>query len=308
MKNQANRSRLVWTALLVTMVLVNTVSVASAQAFMENFESYEVGSDILSQGDWKGYNGQTDSGARVSDAFAHSGRNSIELVPGSDLIHEHEIRGGKWILSMRQYVPSDNTGYTFLALLNRYAERDTALTDLSIQTMFSLAGGIAIFNWRSDVSFSVVVFDRWIELKYVIDLDRNTVDIFYDGILFETAVWDEDGSKTLGALNLANSDGLLVYYDDIKIERYLDALGKASSPRPADDASDVLTDAALEWTPGAFAAGHDVYLGTDYDAVSSADRDHPLGVLVSQNQASPRFEPEGSLEYDQTYYLSLIHI
>ena len=147
-----------------------------------------------------------------------------------------------------------------------------------------------------------MAFERWIELKYVIDLDENTVAVFYDGILLDTVTWDKDASRTLGAINLANSDGLLVYYDDIKIERYLDGLGKASSPRPVDDANDVLADVVLEWVPGTYAAGHNVYLGTDFDAVSSANHDNPMGVLVSENQASPSFDPGGMLEYGQTYY------
>ena len=301
MKNRMNRSRLVRTAFLVAVALSSVPSVNLAQVFVEDFEAYEVGSDILGQGGWKGYDGQADSGAQISDAFAYSGSNSLEVVPGTDLIHEYDIAGGKWIISMRQYIPSTSLGYSFLFLLNSYVDRDNTATDVSLQTMLGLATG-KIRIGREAVTSTLVVFDRWIELYFVIDLDENTFEVYYDHIAAGAGTWDDDNHGALAAINLSSNDGMLVYYDDIKIQRYLEALGKASGPRPADDANDVLTDTLLEWTPGAFAAGHDVYLGTDYDAVSSADRDHPLGVLVSENQAAPAFVPESLLEYGQTYY------
>ena len=43
----------------------------------------------------------------------------------------------------------------------------------------------------------------------------------------------------------------------------------ATDPVPADEAVDVARDVVLSWTPGAFAATHDVYLGTSLDDVTS---------------------------------------
>ena len=50
MKNRMNKSRLVRTAFLVAVALSSVPSVNLAQEFMENCESYEVGSDVLGQG------------------------------------------------------------------------------------------------------------------------------------------------------------------------------------------------------------------------------------------------------------------
>jgi hypothetical protein len=75
----------------------------------------------------------------------------------------------------------------------------------------------------------------------------------------------------------------------------------AVSPDPANEASDVYRDIVLSWTPGQFAATHDVYLGTALDDVGSATRDDPLAALVSQGQQATTYDP-GRLEFGQTYY------
>jgi regulation of enolase protein 1 (concanavalin A-like superfamily) len=77
---------------------------------------------------------------------------------------------------------------------------------------------------------------------------------------------------------------------------------KASGPKPADGATDVPRDVALEWVAGEYAQTHDVYLGTAAADVMNADRANPLEVLVSQDQMASTFEPPVSLEYGRTYY------
>jgi hypothetical protein len=45
-----------------------------------------------------------------------------------------------------------------------------------------------------------------------------------------------------------------------------------------------------------------VYLGTSFDDVNNATRDDPCGVLVSEGQTETIYDPEGLLEFGQTYY------
>ena len=75
----------------------------------------------------------------------------------------------------------------------------------------------------------------------------------------------------------------------------------ASDPVPADEASDVTRDVTLAWTPGDLAVTHDVYLGTSFDDVNTADPDNPLDVLISQDQTAATCDP-GRLEFGRTYY------
>jgi regulation of enolase protein 1 (concanavalin A-like superfamily) len=80
------------------------------------------------------------------------------------------------------------------------------------------------------------------------------------------------------------------------------AKGLSRGPSPAQDAVDVPVDTILSWTPGKFAASHDVYFGTSLADVNTASRTNPKGVLASQGQAATTFDPPGLLAYGQTYY------
>ena len=77
---------------------------------------------------------------------------------------------------------------------------------------------------------------------------------------------------------------------------------KASGPSPEDGAQGVSRAAVLEWSPGVFARTHDVYFGTVLENVSSADRANPMNVLVGQGQSGNDYDPDGLLEFGQTYY------
>ncbi|MHC4520925.1 MAG: LamG-like jellyroll fold domain-containing protein, partial [Planctomycetota bacterium] len=76
----------------------------------------------------------------------------------------------------------------------------------------------------------------------------------------------------------------------------------ASSPSPADGAVDVpRDDGILSWSPGEYAASHDLYLGTAFDDVNDASRADPRDVLLSESQSAATYDA-GRLEFGQTYY------
>ena len=76
----------------------------------------------------------------------------------------------------------------------------------------------------------------------------------------------------------------------------------AFAAKPSDKAVEVLRDAVLSWRAGRYADKHDVYFGTNVDDVNEAGRDNPLGVLVSHGQEETTYNPDGLLDYNQTYY------
>ncbi len=75
----------------------------------------------------------------------------------------------------------------------------------------------------------------------------------------------------------------------------------ATNPAPAHEATDVVREVVLAWTPGETAASHDVYFGTVFEDVNLASRGNPLGVLVSQGQSAATYDL-GVLDYGTTYY------
>jgi len=179
-----------------------------AVTFSDNFESYAAGSAIHGQGGWKGWQGAAGAGAPVSSAHANSGANSVEILSSSDLVHEFTAAGGKWVFSLMQYLPSGSTGKTMCILMNQYTD-DNTLMDWSPQDTFDLDAGL--------VGAIPLVFDKWVSLEYVIDLDKNTVDKYYDGKLFGSETWDDNNHGTFQAVDLYGNGASSVYYDDISL-------------------------------------------------------------------------------------------
>jgi len=77
--------------------------------------------------------------------------------------------------------------------------------------------------------------------------------------------------------------------------------GQVRDPSPVHGASDVLTDAALSWSPGIVAGSHDVYFGTDYEAVRDADTSSDE-YKANQNIDANSYDPDGVLLLGTTYY------
>jgi hypothetical protein len=274
---------------VVMAAIAGLSSVASGSIFMEDFESYASGSDLHGQGGWKGWDNTPGAGAPVSSVYAYSGSNSAEIVPAADLVHEFDVTGGLVILSAMQYIPSGTSGSTYFILLNTYS--DGGAKDWSIQTVFNLDAG-TISYWHGGEG--QIVYDQWIELKYVIDLDNNTVDKYYNGAFIVTDTWDDNEHGTLQAIDLFGNNASSVYYDDIMIEEIA-----ASNPDPANRAIDVKAAPVLTWSAPEDAWLYDLYLGTDADLVAAGDASVFQGQLTEASFAIDVNEP---LSRGITYY------
>ncbi|MHC4532948.1 MAG: PA14 domain-containing protein, partial [Planctomycetota bacterium] len=75
---------------------------------------------------------------------------------------------------------------------------------------------------------------------------------------------------------------------------------KASSPNPSNRAVGVSQTSILSWGPGEEATSHEVYFGTDADAVKNADTGSPE-YKGSRNLGAESYDP-GKLEWGATYY------
>ncbi|MBL7144343.1 MAG: LamG domain-containing protein [Phycisphaerae bacterium] len=76
--------------------------------------------------------------------------------------------------------------------------------------------------------------------------------------------------------------------------------GAIGSPNPAKGAVNVTQTPVLTWVPGIFGESHEIYFGTDKDAVKNADTSSPE-YKGSGNLGFESFDP-GQLEWDTTYY------
>jgi len=114
---------------------------------------------------------------------------------------------------------------------------------------------------------------------------RSRGGTFFNGMIDDVQLW----SRALSEVEVG------------KIMWGLTDPALAQDPIPENEAVDVPFDTVLSWTPGKSAGAHDVYFGTTFADVNTADRANPLGLLVGQDQAEAQYQPTG-LEYGRTYF------
>jgi len=76
--------------------------------------------------------------------------------------------------------------------------------------------------------------------------------------------------------------------------------GAVGNPNPSNGAVDVKQTQIITWSPSVFAASHEVYFGTDEDAVKNADTGSPE-YKGTRDLGAESYDP-GILEWDSTYY------
>ncbi len=76
--------------------------------------------------------------------------------------------------------------------------------------------------------------------------------------------------------------------------------GAVGNPNPSNGAVDVEQTPVLSWSPGVYAASHQLYFGTDKDAVKNANTDSPE-YKGTRNLGSESYDP-GKLQWHTTYY------
>ncbi len=193
--------------------------IAGDSVYFERFDAYEAGSEMHGQGGWKGWDNTASAGGLATDVNDPVGPGSVAILGSSDLVHEFDVTGGVVELSAMQYIPSGTTGTTMFILLNTYNDAgvNDGAKDWSIQTSFNLETG-EISTWTGLTDAATIVYDQWIQLQYVIDMDNNTVNEYYNGTLIDTRAWDPEGEhNTLQAVDLYGAGASTVYYDDIVI-------------------------------------------------------------------------------------------
>ena len=136
----------------------------------------------------------------------------------------------------------------------------------------------------------------------VLEQEGTEFSVILNGVVVGTltnASLTQIGSVLFSSDSAAGTTGSL-HIDNVEIGTVI--AGSATAPSPAINATDVPREVVLGWTPGEYAAGHDVYFGTVLEDVDAANAADPRGVLVSQGQPDTAFDPEGLLEFGQTYY------
>ena len=142
--------------------------------------------------------------------------------------------------------------------------------------------------------------------------DGDTMQLYHDGILAETTsgagmLLDQSRPFLIGARSDAGSAGAFFSgsIDDVRIYNKVvteDEIDKimtgdpmlAWGPSPANRSTpDIDSATPLSWSPGENAAQHDLYFGTDKDAVENADTSDTSGIYRDRQSGTSYIPPEG---------------
>lgn len=199
----------------------------------EDFDSYAANSQVVGQGGWEEWG--AGAGALVSSAQALSLPNSIDIKGATDLVRRYSgYTSGRWVYRAKQYIPTGATGKGYFILLSSYGVTNVWAVQVAFNTATNMveadAGGAAAG------AKTAIVYDKWVDIDVLIDLDADWVQFRYNGVLLDDAAvadhptlgggwaWTKgptgtsNGPRNIGAVDLFANNGSSVYYDEISLE------------------------------------------------------------------------------------------
>jgi len=215
------RKLLVMVALLGMCLLApNTVLAQGA----DNFDSYTAGAVIPA--------GNGTANGIVTAGPANSLPNSLAVVggAGTDQVFEfgYEPKTGQWDFSVMTYVPSDGkAGEQYFNLMNKFdvATNTYHWSNVEVHWLMSSTDPNAVdkvTRGRDVATAQPIQYDKWVEVSAAIDLDANSVEIFYDGVSLGGPTTWQKGADPINGIDCLDifpisADASVMYYDDVSL-------------------------------------------------------------------------------------------
>jgi hypothetical protein len=291
------------------------------------YYSFDEFTDVVMDQSTRGHNGAVEGDVTPDPQGLYNGAarfaNGAFLdLDGPSIPPEHIPTSA---ITLAAWAKCENTGGHH-AIFNARAGDSTWLVHPELRSggnfrwLLRSAGGTTMF----DIGAGVVTWDEWLHYAGTYDkaVSRGTLHI--NGVAVQSANvtagaeiagdWNQGARVGRNIDNARPFTGLMDEFclftralSEAEIQVLMQGIRLtpaelASEPDPAHEANDVSIETALSWTPGIYAAAHDIYLGTVLDDVNNASGAAPLDVLVSQGQNDASYVPESPLEYGQTYY------
>ncbi len=210
---------------MVSMVAVAGFASASSAQYFDGFESYASGTLLDNVGGWAGWDNSPAAAGTATNAFAHTGENSIIIGPGVDAVHPFTgFTSGQWTLTAWMLLfRNDHTTDTFFIVNNEYNHGGPYIWTIEMQC--DTATQTVLDDFRPETPIPIA-YDRWAEIRIEFDLTNDTQTTFYDGQLLSTGTMTRVAGNPLV---IANIDlftlGATSYYDDISIVPAPSAMG-----------------------------------------------------------------------------------
>ena len=167
-------------------------------------------------------------------------------------------------------------------------------------------GNTYLLPYANEWTHVALTWDDGAAVQYI-----NGEEVDTGSVTFQDSA--DDTIVSVGCVSATNNESFVGAIDEVRIydtaltiaelqQAMIGDFTSSAAPLPGDGATDIPQDVIVSWLPGDFAAAHDIYFGTSAADVAAAERSNPLGVLASQGQTDPTFDPPGLLDFGQTYY------
>jgi hypothetical protein len=114
-------------------------------------------------------------------------------------------------------------GESYFILLNDYMDGAGQNNHWSVQMRFDST--LNVVEYEHDGIQLPLIYDEWVEIKVLIDLDSDWHEVFYNGQFLAEKEWTAgpnnamDGILNIGAVDLFANGATNVYYDDLSLEK-----------------------------------------------------------------------------------------
>jgi hypothetical protein len=217
---------IVFSGMLAAMLCLSVT--ASAQ-WSDDFDSYAPG-PLTPQSNWVIWPGGND--VDVTNLYAQSGSQSIQLGPLSDVVQQFAQYTGKYTFKAWSYIPSTYTGQGYF-IMNDTWDGGTSTFEWCVQCYYNQPDN-TFHGWAgsgSDLSFAPYTVDTWNEIQVFYYFDDDWMTVVFNGhICDDPAVADHPtlgpgytisggtfggGSQQVGleAVDLFSDTGNELYYD-----------------------------------------------------------------------------------------------
>lgn len=257
--------------LMVALAGLALVATPALGQWSDDFQAYAVGSQIVGQGGWEGWDGTAFPDAVVADDPAGvAGNKVLKLVTNNDIVHQYDFAtSGTWVYTAKQYIPSTAQGpleTTFILMNNYTSGGDPKAWSLTIR-----ADLLEDRSWdnNSGIAPGLITYDAWATIRVEIDLENNVRTTYYNDTKIGTAPWYDNSNanhaKKVAAVDLwADTGGNPVYYDDISLQ--------PGTPGPIPDPTDITSN-------GLVVARYLVNLGQGFGDTVVTGQPLPSGVI-----------------------------
>jgi len=229
MKTNYKRKMLVIGVLFLFLGASATISVSADRTWADNFDTYTNGQLLdgtPDDGGWEGWANNPSAYGTVTTEQYRSSPHSVmvdsdRVSRETDLVHQYTgYTSGIWEYTAWQYVPTDFDGETYFILLCGYDGGGSG-TVWAVQIHMRSSDGLVISDFNAEQT--TLIKGQWVEIKCVIDLDSDWLEIYYNGAFLAEHAWTDTIQGTGGgALNIAAVDlyanlASKVFYDDLSL-------------------------------------------------------------------------------------------